>query len=93
MNKLFVYLIAILIFGCSSGKESIEGTICVVGNEPFSKLALQVDSVTLYKLEVSKEEKDILWKNQGRKAKINYTEVDSTELPKTLKVIKYEILK
>jgi hypothetical protein len=78
--------------GCSSGKESIQGTICRIGNEPFTSLAIQVDSVTVYKLVADDNVIKELGSNQGRLAKISYCEIDSTELPKKIKVKKHEIL-
>lgn len=79
--------------GCSTGKESLQGTICKIGNEPFTSLAIQVDSVTVYKLIANDEVMKELGNNQGRTVKINYCGIDSTELPKKIKVKKHEIIK
>lgn len=92
MKRILFFITAIIMIGCSSGKESIQGTICRIGNEPFTSLAIQVDSVTVYKLVADDNVIKELGSNQGRLAKISYCEIDSTELPKKIKVKKHEIL-
>jgi len=93
LKKSFFFIIVCFIIGCSSSKESVEGTVCVIGNEPFTSLALQVDSSTVYKLTGEEEALKELTVNQGRKVKICFSEIDSTELPKIIKIYKHEILK
>ena len=92
MKKILFIIAVTMMIGCSSGKESIQGTICRIGNEPFTSLAIQVDSVTVYKLVADDNVIKELGSNQGRLAKISYCEIDSTELPKKIKVKKHEIL-
>jgi hypothetical protein len=92
MKKILFLISAMIVMGCSSGKESLQGTICRIGNEPFTSLAIQIDSVTVYKLVADDNTIKDLDKNQGRLVKINYCEIDSTELPKKIKVKKHEIL-
>ena len=84
MKKILFIISATIMIGCSSGKESIQGTICRIGNEPFTSLAIQVDSVTVYKLVADDNVIKELGSNQGRLAKISYCEIDSTELPKKI---------
>lgn len=70
-----------LINGCSSSlsiQNPVVGIIRVVGNEPFTKLAVNVNDKDVYLLECSKEIDAELSKNQGRVYEIDYTEVKKT---------------
>jgi hypothetical protein len=93
LKYLYLLFIFSLFLGCSSSKESIEGVICMIGNDPFSEIALQTDSITVYRLEASMEIKEVLIKNQGRQAKIIYNKKDSSELPPKIFVKEYQLLK
>lgn len=57
-----------IINGCCNSKETsqnlIKGTITVIGNEPFTKLALK-DGENYFALKCSKEFSDKLLKEQG----------------------------
>ena len=93
MKKLFFIAAFVFITGCSSSKGSLEGTICMIGNEPFTSIAIQVDSVTVYKLDADQDVLKELSMNQGKVAKISYCKVDSSESPKKIKIKKYEYIK
>jgi len=58
-----------LVNGCSAdtvlSKGFIDGQIMVVGNEPFTKLAVFDSSNNCYLLECGEEMKNELWKKQG----------------------------
>ena len=65
-------IIAASFNGCScncgkSGSELnyVKGYITVVGNEPFTKLAIMTDDNKVFLLQCSKELKDELWRKQG----------------------------
>lgn len=65
---------------CNCGQSSDEGNtlkgyITVIGNEPFTKLALRTDDDKTYTLQVSKELKDELWKKQGSYYYIRYGDI------------------
>ncbi len=93
MKNTIFFIIVVLLFGCSSAKESMEGTICIIGNEPFTDVAIQVDSALVYKLKASPEVLKELSGNQGKKIKISYCEIDSANSPRTIKVEKHELIK
>ena len=60
--------------GCGSNNEDnvVRGYIAVVGNEPFTKLAVQTDDNKTYLLQCSKELHNELWQNQGSRYYIQY---------------------
>jgi hypothetical protein len=85
----FVLLLSIYLFqstgcSCNCGKEgnSVKGYITVVGNEPFTKLAVKTDDGKIYLLQCSKELETALSKDQGSFYYITYgdsrKELDST---------------
>ncbi len=66
----FLFLTGFLYGCCSCGSDIgennvVKGYIAVVGNEPFTRLAVMVDKNKVYLLECDKELKDELMKNQG----------------------------
>ncbi|PKL83663.1 MAG: hypothetical protein CVV24_03870 [Ignavibacteriae bacterium HGW-Ignavibacteriae-3] len=92
-TTLFIFLSIIYGCSCNCGKDSdmenmIKGYIAVVGNEPFTKLALQTDDNKTYILECSKELKDELWKKQGSYYYIKYGEMNKEEVVPTIVVEK-----
>jgi hypothetical protein len=71
--------------GCGSNKDNVvKGYIAIVGNEPFTKLAVQSDDNKTFILQCSKELEKELWKNQGNRYFIQYSDLrkegDSTIL-------------
>jgi hypothetical protein len=93
-----ITLIAILfIAGCTGSSSAfrakyIVGEVVVVGNEPFTNLALQTSPSSIIILDCDKETKDFLLKNQSKTAKIFYDKIDNTKTPNTIHVKKYEII-
>lgn len=97
--KLFYILLSLLLLGCSTSKitnkqlKSITGEIEVVGNEPFINLALKVDSAKVYILNCSSNKlKNLLMHNQGKIAKIFYSNINSKRKPYIMKVENVEII-
>jgi len=80
-KKLIIFsIIAISIYltaCCNCGKgiateKSVRGTITVIGNEPFTKLAIKTDDGKIFILQCSKELNDELWKKQGSYYYVQY---------------------
>jgi hypothetical protein len=92
MKKLMLFTILLVFMSCGSTTQCVKGTICMVGNEPFTNLAVQVDSVTLYSLVLDEGMKNELIKNQGRTAEINFSAIDTLHGVKSIKVKKYKLL-
>jgi len=69
---------------CNCGKNSseqnfVKGYITVVGNEPFTKLAVMTNDNKVFLLQCSKELKDQLWKQQGSFYYILYVDLRKEE--------------
>ncbi len=103
-QKVMAVTIIALLFSCSAKKtasdniqlitdSSFEGTIVVVDNAPFSKLALQVNDSTSYYIECSESLTDSLLKEQGELYKIFFSEKIETQLGKKIVVSKIEKIK
>ena len=101
MRKLTIVFISFFLtflFSCSGKKVEnktepnsyIEGTIQKVGNEPFTKLALQVNDSTIYLLECTTEINNLLLSKQGEMYKIYFSEKIETELGTKVIVSKTE---
>ena len=74
----------IMACSCNCGKSSdeensVKGYITVVGNEPFTNLAIRTEDDKTYVLQVSKELKDELWKKQGSYYYIKYGDIREQE--------------
>ena len=77
MNKLHVLLFLTLILsiiGCAGNYNTnqLSGTLYVVGNEPFTYLALDTKDGTVYKIECADSLKKELWQLQGNTVTLNY---------------------
>jgi hypothetical protein len=96
---LFFAVIAVsccYIPGCSSTRaiqNPVIGIIQVVGNEPFTRLAVNINDKDVYLLECTQEVKTELLKNQQKIYQIIYSEVKESEEGITLVVNKAILLK
>jgi len=74
---------AVLFTACSSNPVKIQnpvvGIVQLVGNEPFTKLAVNLNDKDIYLLECTKELRADLIKNQNRVYEIIYTDVKKTD--------------
>ncbi len=78
---------------CNCGKNldenyTVKGIITVIGNEPFTKLAVRTDDNKIYVLQISKELKDELWKKQGNYYYVKFSDLREEEGVSTLVVEK-----
>ncbi len=102
MNKynltLFILLIMVLHGGCSSSKtifdspQMITGEIMVVGNEPFTKLAVRAEGGEMYLINCSEEIGKSLLAHQGKMANLFYDEIQKKSSGKEIKVLKVNFL-
>jgi hypothetical protein len=87
----------LFISGCAGSNSTLQakyviGDVVVVGNEPFTKLALQTGPSGIILLDCDKETKDFLLNYQGRTVKIFYEKRDDTKAPNVIYVKKYEFI-
>ncbi|HEX2960172.1 MAG TPA: hypothetical protein VHO43_00175 [Ignavibacteriales bacterium] len=89
----FIIVLLLLFSSCSSSKDSaagevktIKGRVFVVGNSPFTHMALQTDSTTVYLLDCSKDIQKQLSEHQGNFAEVSYSGTVETPDGKALKV-------
>ncbi len=82
---LFLGLIILTAFyftGCSSAvsiQNPVVGIVQIVGNEPFTKLAVNINDKDVYLLDCTKEMQAELIKNQNRVYEIIYSDVKKTD--------------
>jgi hypothetical protein len=102
LQNIFIVLVlfsamGVLISGCSGSKgtisenETMTGTIKVVGNEPFTRLALQTAEGKTYILECQKETRALLLQHQGYQATVEYDSVRQSFEGTTLRVTQAQI--
>jgi len=96
---LLVILIAFLLGACSpyglreSSMRTVVGVLYVTGNEPFTRLALEVKGSPPYLLRCPKEVEAILLKNQGRLVRIHAKRIEDVPEGKALIVSSADIMK
>jgi uncharacterized protein YcfL len=92
---IFTLLPALLLAsGCSSHKATIrgtiQGTVFVVGNEPFTTLAVEVSQGKMYRIATSADIRQRLLTLQGKKVEVQYSRVDTTAEGITLHVERFQ---
>jgi hypothetical protein len=89
---LFIAIV-ILVCGCGSSQGSFDpprtliGQIMVVGNEPFARLAVQVGHEKVYLITCDETMSKFLLSNQGRIAKLVYSEIRETNRGDEVRVV------
>ena len=63
------------------------GQIMVVGNEPFTRLAVHLGNEKVYLISCDKNTEHLLLNNQGRIAKLVYSEIRETNRGDELEVL------
>ena len=84
MNKLVLVVLVFLLACSSSGK--MVGTIHMVGNEPFTSLAIINADGVAYKITATRELREHLNKLQGVKVEVEYSDLKEDVTGKTLTV-------
>jgi hypothetical protein len=98
-RELFLSVVLPLLFflsTCTGHKETIkgtiQGTIYVIGNEPFTSLAVEDPQGKMLRLSASEEVREQLLKLQGRKVEVQYSKIDTTAEGIALSVDKFREL-
>ena len=82
---LYLILLIVPFLGaqCTSQRETlkgtIKGTIYVIGNEPFTSLAVQPSDGKMYRISTTKDIHARLLKLQGKIVELEYSKVDTTK--------------
>ena len=93
MAKIVLLTAIILLSGCGSSRETFDppramtGQIMVVGNEPFTRLAVHLGNQKVYLISCDENTRRLLLSNQGRIAKLVYNEIRETERGEELEVL------
>jgi len=101
LTIVFTSLILVLLISCSDknignssdSNSTVEGRIVKVGNEPFTKLAIQINDSTIYILDCKEEMSDSLVNKQGQLYKIYYNEKIETKMETKIIVTNAEQIK
>lgn len=88
MMKLLgvIWLLALAGFAACSSSGKIVGTIYVIGNEPFTQVAVEDSTGTLYQIETTKELERQLRALQGRTVELRYSKLTTTATGRTIVV-------
>ncbi len=90
-----VVLLSVVLVGvrCAGEKEAIKGTVMgtiyVIGNEPFTSLAVQDSTGKMYRISTMKDVRERLLARQGKIVVLEYSRVDTTREGLTLSVKKF----
>jgi hypothetical protein len=95
VTRIVVLLtVAIIGVGCTGEKEAtkgtVQGTVYVIGNEPFTSIAVEDSQGKMLRLSTSKEVQQQLLGLQGRKVEVHYSRIDTTAEGITLSVDKFK---
>lgn len=72
------------------GLKKVEGTIVIVGNEPFTYPALQISQDITYVINCDEKDRKNFFENQGKRFVIYYDEIKSGPAGKEIKMVKFE---
>ncbi len=95
---LFACLIAVFLLSCRAAQRSsappqtFVGEVYVIGNMPFTRLALKIGQQQTYVLDCPKEVENTLMQHQGQTVKILARPGEKTPEGNSLKVISAEIV-
>ncbi len=87
-------MLILVVAGCCSSRtvfnvpQKITGEIMVVGNEPFTSLAVRTANGEVYLVKCDKDVTQSLLSNQGKIADLFYNEIQKKNSSKEIKVIK-----
>jgi hypothetical protein len=84
--------LALLALACAAQRGAIEGSVVVVGNEPFTSVAIRTSEGTVYRVSASRALERRLRRAQGMKIIAEYTQIDSTVEGLKMVVTKFKTL-
>lgn len=100
MNKVFLrnicfFVLAVLVNSCLHGQQDtvyhgMKGTIQVIGNHPFEKLALSMEDGSVFVIRTPKQLRDKMMMIQGRMVIVRYTTVERIDGMNEIHVVEFK---
>jgi hypothetical protein len=81
MKILLLCLLLVIV-----GGRKLSGTVYVVGNEPFTSVAVECSNGTMYRIKTTKELEKRLRGLQGKKVELEYTKLARSHEGQTITV-------
>ena len=81
MKYLLILMLTALL-----GSGKLSGTVYVVGNEPFTSMAIECSNGKMYRIKTTKELEKRLRGLQGKKVEVQYTKLVRTADAQTITV-------
>jgi hypothetical protein len=88
----FLPCLAVLALACAAQRATIEGSIIVVGNEPFTSVAIQTSKGAVYRVSAPPRLEQRLRQVQGMKILAEYSRIDSTAEGMRIVITKFQTL-
>ncbi len=95
----FLLIILLVFSGCSSSgnndgaMKNLTGEAEIVGNEPFTHLAVRVSPDKIYILKCDSTNANLLRQNQGKRVQIFYKSIDDSRQPNVIDVERIILIK
>jgi len=95
---LLAWILVVCLAGCSTSELSgdamriIVGKVYVIGNEPFTKLAVEMENKQVYVLECTKEMQAMLLAKQGQLVRVHFRTMKNVPEGKAVAVSEAEVL-
>ena len=88
-SRVLLAVVALLVAGCASSKVAgsgkISGVVQVIGNEPFTSVAIQSADGKTYRISTTREIEQRLRLLQGQTIELQYSELSSS--PEGVKIV------
>ncbi len=95
LRKIYLFLLAVPLSSCflwqhDPAQPGMAGTVQVIGNHPFEKLALFADNGSVFVIQASKPLYDEMMLLQGKKIVIQYSTMQRSEGRDVVNVVEFK---
>jgi hypothetical protein len=96
LHYICIVLLCLFLGSCSSSHPqlpatgTLDGVIFSIGNDPFTKLGIEVENKTMIILQCSKEIEKELRAHQGQRVQVHYETVEDTPNGLSVQVKSYQ---